>query len=197
MLHFSRWKILAILGVCLFGLLGSLPNFFSKDDVEKWPGFLPQNQIGLGLDLQGGAHLLLAMDSRELRNKWLKTIARDARAKLRAAKIFYKGRPAVAGDVVRVRVAKPEELDKAIAGSIRGLCANWQLVEKMLLAAGPDLTPDSLRAGAESLGPFELPANFAASMGPDDHSASDAVRLFEYDPDAAVFVPAGDPVVAG
>ena len=31
MLHFSRWKVLAILATCLAGLLFALPNFFAKE----------------------------------------------------------------------------------------------------------------------------------------------------------------------
>ena len=65
----------------------------------------------------------------------------------------------------------------------------------MLDAAGPELNPDTFREGAESLGEIELPGLAAASLGPGDHSAGDAVRRFEYDPDEVVFVPVGEPVV--
>lgn len=91
----------------------------------------------------------------------------------------------------------PEELEDAIADYIRGTCATWRLMEAMLVAAGPELTPESLSEGAEGLGEIQLPATFAASLAPGKHDASDAVRLFEYDPDAVVFVPASDPFVAG
>ena len=60
MLHFERWKIIAVVLVCLAGVLFTLPNFFSKQTVDSWPGWLPHRQLPLGLDLQGGAHLLLA-----------------------------------------------------------------------------------------------------------------------------------------
>jgi SecD/SecF fusion protein len=64
MLHFERWKIIAVVLVCLAGVLFTLPNFFSKQTVDSWPGWLPHRQLPLGLDLQGGAHLLLAMDTK-------------------------------------------------------------------------------------------------------------------------------------
>ena len=63
MLHFTRFKTIATVAVCLLGLLFALPNFFAKETVASWPSFLPHRQIPLGLDLQGGAHLLLAMDT--------------------------------------------------------------------------------------------------------------------------------------
>ena len=71
MLHFSRAKVIAIIGTCLLGLLFALPNLFSRETVATWPSFMPKRQIPLGLDLQGGAHLLLAMDSETLRKDWL------------------------------------------------------------------------------------------------------------------------------
>lgn len=93
-----------------------------------------------------------------------------------------------------------EELDPAtieddLAGSIRATCAVWQLLEQLLIAAGPELTPDSLREGGETLTELQLPGVLAGSLGPDDHSVGDSVRLFEYDPAEQLFVPASDLIV--
>lgn len=114
MLHFERWKIFAIVGTVFVGFLFALPNFFSKETVESWPGFLPHRQMPLGLDLQGGAHLLLALDQKELRTDWLNNLREDARRTLREAKIGFSG-IGIAGDAVQVRLVKPEETDKALA----------------------------------------------------------------------------------
>ena len=114
MLHFARWKVLAILATCLAGLLFSLPNFFSKEAVKEWPAFLPKRQMPLGLDLQGGAHLLLAAESEQLKKDWLTSLREDARKILREAKIF-PGNITIAGNSVRVPLVKPEEADKALA----------------------------------------------------------------------------------
>jgi len=62
MLRFSSWKVAAILGVCLLGLVYSLPNLFPRAQMERMPDWLPHEQINLGLDLQGGSHLLLEVD---------------------------------------------------------------------------------------------------------------------------------------
>ncbi len=62
MLHFDRWKIVLIVLTCLAGFVVALPNFFSKETVAGWPRSMPQRQLPLGLDLRGGAHLLLAME---------------------------------------------------------------------------------------------------------------------------------------
>ena len=113
MLYFSRWKILAILATIFAGFLVSLPNFFSKEQVASWPSFLPKWQMPLGLDLRGGAHMLLAMDTQELTADWLTSVRDDARKQLRDGKIGFSA-VGVQGNVVTVRLVKPEEGPKAL-----------------------------------------------------------------------------------
>ncbi len=113
MLHFERWKIIAVTLVCLAGVLFTLPNFFAKETVEKWPWWMPHKQLPLGLDLQGGAHLLLAMDTKELEKDWLNAIRDDTRKQLREEKIGFTGL-GIVGRAVQVKVTKPEDLDKAV-----------------------------------------------------------------------------------
>ncbi len=113
MLHFERWKIVAVVLVCLAGVLFTLPNFFAKETVEKWPWWLPHKQLPLGLDLQGGAHLLLAMDTKELEKDWLTNLRDDSRKQLREAKIGFTGL-GVVGNAVQVKVTKPEDLEPAV-----------------------------------------------------------------------------------
>jgi protein-export membrane protein SecD len=110
MLHFSRFKVIAILLTVLVSILFALPNMFTKEQLASWPRFMPAKQMPLGLDLQGGAHLLLAMDTDELRREWLQTLRDDARRTLRDAKVFPTG-VGIVGNQVRVQLAKPEEAD--------------------------------------------------------------------------------------
>lgn len=113
MLHFERWKIIVVVLTCLAGVLFTLPNFFAKETVEKWPWWMPHKQLPLGLDLQGGAHLLLAMDTKELEKDWLNTLRDDARRQLREAKVGFTGL-GVVGSAVQVKITKPEDMDKAV-----------------------------------------------------------------------------------
>ncbi len=119
MLHFTTWKQVSIILTCLFGLLLVLPNFFSKETLAQWPHWLPKTQLNLGLDLRGGAHLLLSMETAEVRKDWLNTLRDDARKRLREAKIPVTGL-GIAGNAVQVRLAKPEDADKALK-DLRGL----------------------------------------------------------------------------
>lgn len=113
MLQFTRWKIIAIALTCLAGLITALPNLFTQEQLKSWPDFLPKNQLKLGLDLRGGAHLLLEMDVNDLRKDWFGTIRGDVRKQLRDAKIGFKA-IGVAGEGVQVRLVKPEDRDNAV-----------------------------------------------------------------------------------
>jgi len=113
MLQYSRLGNIAIVGVCLLGLLFALPNFFSRETVEAWPSWMPKKQIPPGLDLQGGAHLLLAMDSAQLRRDWLQSLRDDARRVIiTEAKI--PASVTIQGNSVVVRPSKPEQADQVL-----------------------------------------------------------------------------------
>src|SRR5690606_29860680 len=151
MLHFSRFKMIAILLTCVVSILFALPNLFTKEQLASWPRFLPSKQMPLGLDLQGGAHLLLAMDTEELRKEWLQTLRDDARRTLRDAKIFPTG-AGIVGDHVQVRLAKPEEADAAVR-ELRKLIQ--PMGSAMLGTSGEDLTIAKNPDGSIQLAPSE------------------------------------------
>lgn len=90
MLHFSRWKIALILLACGGAIIFALPNFLSKATRDALPGVLPTHTVSLGLDLQGGSHLLLEVDFAAFLREQLANLADDIRAKLRDAKAGYR-----------------------------------------------------------------------------------------------------------
>ena len=83
MLHFQRWKVILILGIVIAGFLFALPNLFPAATMARLPTWLPHKQVNLGLDLQGGAHLLYQLDEKEMVEDWLNTIRGDVRETLR------------------------------------------------------------------------------------------------------------------
>ncbi len=112
MLHFSRAKIIVILLVCLAGILTTLPNFVPKASLETWPSWIPHKQLSLGLDLKGGAHLLLEMDTKELKEKWLQSIRDDARGAMRTARIVNTA--GIRDGSVIITVDNPADQPKAL-----------------------------------------------------------------------------------
>jgi SecD/SecF fusion protein len=79
MLQFSPLRTAIILIVSVLGILLAIPNFFSKDVTANWPNFLPHDGMTLGLDLQGGSHLLLQVNRDSIISERLKDLRRDAR----------------------------------------------------------------------------------------------------------------------
>lgn len=61
MLFFSRWKTIFIVGLVAIGIVLAAPNALKPETRVSLPSWM-QNTINLGLDLQGGAHMLLEVD---------------------------------------------------------------------------------------------------------------------------------------
>ena len=66
MLSLNKWRILFVILVCLSGIYFLYPNFFNKTEVTALPNYLSKKQVNLGLDLQGGSHLLLEVDTKSV-----------------------------------------------------------------------------------------------------------------------------------
>jgi preprotein translocase subunit SecD len=114
MLHFQRWKMILVFGVVIAGILFALPNLFPAATMARLPAWLPHKQVNLGLDLQGGAHLLYQIDEKEMVQDWLNTIRGDVRETLRRARIGYTDLALnVANRSVSVKIRDAVDEDKA------------------------------------------------------------------------------------
>lgn len=100
MLHFPRWKIFLITGSCLIFVLLAIPSFLSEKTREGLPSFFPKHAVNLGLDLQGGSHLLLEVDFDAFMREQMVNLSDEIRSKFRAEKIGYKGLGLSEGKVV-------------------------------------------------------------------------------------------------
>ncbi|MEC9367636.1 MAG: protein translocase subunit SecD, partial [Pseudomonadota bacterium] len=115
MLHFAKWKVILVLVISIGGLLLALPNLVPASRLAGLPNWVPHKQINLGLDLQGGAHLLYQMDEKELLADWLKNLRGDVRDALRDEKIGYVGLQSSAGDrSVVVQIRETGDVEKAL-----------------------------------------------------------------------------------
>lgn len=80
MLQFSPLRAAMIILVSLAGILLTLPNLVSKETINALPDWMPKQQIVLGLDLQGGSHLLLQVNREEIVTERVKELRREARS---------------------------------------------------------------------------------------------------------------------
>jgi preprotein translocase subunit SecD len=124
MLHISRWNAIAIVVSTLIICLLAVPNVIAERVVQSWPKWA-QRQIVLGLDLQGGSHILLEVDVAAVRKEKVAQLAGDVRRVLRDARIQLVAPPAVKGNSVEVRIretdltqglAKLRELSQPLGG---------------------------------------------------------------------------------
>ena len=79
MLHFSWGKKIAILSVLLWGLYFALPNAMPTQWGEKLGGLIADKTINLGLDLQGGAHLVLEVGLEDVHKRAYETMEETVR----------------------------------------------------------------------------------------------------------------------
>ena len=136
MLYFSRWKALSILLTALIVCAFAIPNFVSPDRVKKWPEWA-QRYVVLGLDLQGGSHILLQVDANDVTKQRLDTLRAEAIKVLRDARIVWANPPVVRGNSVEVRLreddkyqtalAKLKELSQPITNTLVGVTGNRTL----------------------------------------------------------------------
>ncbi len=138
MLQFDLWKRIVIWGLVLIGLLMAVPNgFYTRVEqhndalveiekfgstperqaaVDKWPSWMPSSLVNLGLDLRGGAHLLAEVQVQDVYEARVKGMWPDVRDALRPARdvVGAVRRLDSPPDQLRVRIEKPENMDKAL-----------------------------------------------------------------------------------
>jgi SecD/SecF fusion protein len=80
----SAWVVMTYAVLLLLAVATALPNFFSKDMRDMLPPWATGRTVSLGLDLQGGAHLLLAVDRADLAAARLQELRQLLVAEMRA-----------------------------------------------------------------------------------------------------------------
>ncbi len=107
MLQFEAWKKLVVILITVLGIVYAAPNLMPGND-DTGGGFLPGQKINLGLDLQGGSHLLLRVEMDVVAQERLEAIAETIRQEFRARKIRFSGLD-VSDDEVRVQLRKTDD----------------------------------------------------------------------------------------
>ncbi|WP_288900632.1 protein translocase subunit SecD [uncultured Sneathiella sp.] len=112
--RFPTWKIIVVAIVCAFGVIYTLPNFVSKSVLSGLPDWMPTKQVNLGLDLQGGSHLLLQVDAGAVKTKMMDSLVDGVRDSLRQQgdNVGYRDL-GHNGEVVSFTLRDPADEDKA------------------------------------------------------------------------------------
>ncbi len=102
-----RWRLLLI----LFIFIGAVVYFFptlTREIPPWWPKFFPKDKVHLGLDLQGGMHLILEVESPKAVESSAERIRNDLKDDLKKERIFYTYLDRVEGDKIAVTLLNPE-----------------------------------------------------------------------------------------
>jgi SecD/SecF fusion protein len=114
MLYFSRWKAILIWLATALSILIAAPNFVSRDTLNALPSWVPKSTMTLGLDLQGGSHIMLKLESGDIIKERVDTTLDDVRGNLRKANIGYTSLVAN-GQKITFKLRDPGQIDAARA----------------------------------------------------------------------------------
>jgi SecD/SecF fusion protein len=107
-----RWVVVTYVILILAGVLAALPNMFTPQQLAALPNWVPKQQITLGLDLQGGSHLVLEVDAAALKTDRLRSLLDDVRGTLRKERIDSRS-ARISSGVITVTIDNPDQLAKA------------------------------------------------------------------------------------
>src|SRR6185436_12532346 len=86
MVNIQRWKIVLVLLVCVWAFVYALPNVVIGMGGAV-PRFMPRQTVNLGLDLQGGSHLLMQVEVESVFRDRLENLLTSSRIELHKQKI--------------------------------------------------------------------------------------------------------------
>lgn len=155
MLRYSTGKTVAVLVLTVLGFLFAAPSLFTPEQrdafiesVPSWiPRFLvPHRGIVLGLDLQGGSHVVLEVDANDLMRSQINLLRDDVRSILRDERVSAQGGIIIQPRGVQIRVTDEAARNK-ILPRLRELAqpiGNPMLGQTGVTSININATPDGL-----------------------------------------------------
>ncbi len=118
MLRFARWKIISILGMTALAFLVIVPSLLAPATrdalIAHSPKWLPVRANVLGLDLQGGSHVMLEVDSQSVVKTMVDNLRDSVRRVLRDEKVSISGGIGALPRGVQLRIPDPAELQRVL-----------------------------------------------------------------------------------
>ena len=152
MLKFPLWKILLILIPCLWGIYSFSPHFFYSqvekyNDLKKsglvetqkpllesqlWYDWAPSDLVNLGLDLRGGAHVLVEVSLEDVYSERIQNFWPEIRKNLRAIRNdvgSFSQEISALNDSLIITISKKEGIEKAISFLNKELSSKNNILE--------------------------------------------------------------------
>jgi preprotein translocase subunit SecD len=101
------WKLVLVFAVLVAAIIYILPSL--------QPSLWPHKQINLGLDLQGGMHLVLEVDTVKALESTVERISQEIREQLKRERIRHVSIERVEGIKISIQIKKADGIDKVQA----------------------------------------------------------------------------------
>ncbi len=111
-MFYPPWKTVLILVVCVIGIVFAAPNVLPRQTADALPEWL--QPVNLGLDLQGGSHLLLEVEVEAVVKEQLTGLVDAVRTAMREQRVRYADL-GIEGNTVTLKLLEPEKRDEALA----------------------------------------------------------------------------------
>jgi len=106
-----KWRFIITLFVLLGALIYLMPTFTDKLPAW-WKEYLPADKVHLGLDLQGGIHLILEVQKEKAVESTVERIVQDMKEVLRKKDIFYDNISRDGKSRLEIRGVSPSDQDR-------------------------------------------------------------------------------------
>jgi preprotein translocase subunit SecD len=103
-----RWRAALVLAVFVVALVYLLPTL-GQELPEWWVKFFPDKKINLGLDLQGGMHLVLEVETDKAVENTVERLAQEMKGELGTEHIRFRLVERQGGDGVRLLLPKEQD----------------------------------------------------------------------------------------
>ncbi len=126
MVNYPRWAMIVTVIVALLGVIYAVPNFLSFDEeAVATSGALPTKKMNLGLDLQGGASLLLDVEVEVAVRDMLEAVESSVRRELRSERVGYT-RLRVEDGAIRFSLRNPAD-SESVRDQLRNIEEGFEL----------------------------------------------------------------------
>ena len=114
-MQYSVWKKIFIFVVLVWSVVYAVPNVLNDEMKEKLPESFPRATLNLGLDLQGGSHLVLEVDVDAVTKRAYENLEEEVRLLMRNEKhdgkrLYYRGMKANGSSNVMFKAPKIEQI---------------------------------------------------------------------------------------
>ncbi|UCE54397.1 MAG: protein translocase subunit SecD [Desulfobacterales bacterium] len=106
------WKLLLVFAVIVAAIIYIIPTVEMRINHKKEPTLWPRKQINLGLDLQGGMHLVLEVDTEKAVESNAERISQEIREGLKKKRIRNVAVDRIEGIKIATRVQNKEAVSK-------------------------------------------------------------------------------------